>query len=207
MSTKKNIKVLHVYKTAMPESYGGVESFIDTLCKTGASLGIQNTVLSLSRTPADAPLDMDGYTVHQVRQDLFLASTGFSISAFGKFSKLAKQTDVIHYHFPNPFADMLHMVCSPKKPSVLTYHSDIIKQKKLLHIYQPLKRRFLNAVDHIVSTSPNYFVTSDVLQAYAHKVSIIPVGIDPRFCENLDEERLAYWRTRLKAPFFYLLGP
>ncbi len=201
-----NENVLHVYKTCMPASYGGVESFIDTLCKADSVLGVRNTVLTLHPTPAKHPIEMDGYTVHQAKQNLFVASTGFSLPAFGKFKKLASQADIIHYHFPNPFADLLHMLCPPEKPCIVTYHSDIIKQKHLLHMYRPLKRCFLNSVDHIIATSPNYFVSSDVLQQYADKLSVIPIGIDHRPYMAVDPERLNYWRSRLQAPFFLFVG-
>ena len=201
-----SINILHVYKTSMPASYGGVESFIDTLCKQDSKLGVRNTVLTLHPEPQKQPIEMDGYSVHQAKQNLFLASTGFSVSAFGKFKRLSNDADIIHYHFPNPFADMLHVACRPKKPSIVTYHSDIIKQKHLLHIYRPLKQRFLNSVDQIVATSPNYFVSSDILQRYANKVSVIPIGIDPKAFETVDCERLGFWRSRLSKPFFLFIG-
>ncbi|WP_186371965.1 glycosyltransferase [Yersinia alsatica] len=206
MGNNKLINVLHVYKTSRPASYGGVESFIDTLCKTGSKLGVKNTVLTLHPSPAKNPLEMDGYAVHQAKQDLFAASTGFSLSAFSQFKKLAGVSDIIHYHFPNPFADMLHMVYPPKKPCVVTYHSDIIKQKYLLHLYRPLMRRFLNSINHIISTSPNYFASSVILQQYADKVSVIPVGVDHGSYETADPERFNYWRTRLPEPFFLFVG-
>ena len=190
----------------MPTSYGGIESFIDTLCKTDSKLGVKNTVLTLHPKPQKQPIEMDGYSVHQTKQNLFLASTGFSVSAFGKFKRLSNDADIIHYHFPNPFADMLHVVCRPKKPSIVTYHSDIIRQKHLLHIYKPLKQRFLNSVERIVATSPNYFVSSNVLQKYANKVSVIPIGIYPKACETVDSERLDFWQSRLSKPFFLFIG-
>lgn len=206
MSADKQINVLHIYKTSMPASYGGVESFIDTLCKVDSKLGVKNTVLTLHPNPAKYHFKMDGYTVHQAKQNFFVASTGFSLSAFSQFKKLAGVSDIIHYHFPNPFADMLHMTYPPKKPCIVTYHSDIIKQKYLLHFYRPLMQRFLNSIDHIISTSPNYFASSDILQQYADKVSVIPVGVNHDSYETVDPERLNYWRIRLQEPFFLFVG-
>ena len=200
------LRVMHVYKTSMPASYGGVESFIDTLCRADSKLGVKNTVLTLHPRPQKQPIEVDGYTVHQVKRNLFLASTGFSVSAFRKFKQFSKEADIIHYHFPNPFADMLHLACWPQNKSIVTYHSDIIKQKYLLHIYRPLQYYFLNSVDHIVATSPNYFVTSDILQKYAKKTSIIPIGIDQEPYENVNSDRLNYWRSRLPKPFFLFIG-
>ena len=202
----KNIKTLHFYKTSLPDSYGGVEYFIDNLCKNSNKYGVDNTVLTLADRPSKKPIEMQGYTIHQAKQDLFVASTGFSLSAFGKFKKLTQEADIIHYHFPNPFADVLHFACGIKKPTLVTYHSDIIKQKNLLRLYRPLKRKFLQSIDHIVVTSPNYFVSSDVLQHYARKVSVIPIGIDINSYSKPSNERLDYWRRRLKHPFFLFIG-
>ena len=201
----EKINVLHVYKTSMPESYGGVESFIDTLCKADSRLGVNNSVLTLSPDPQENPIKMDGYTVYQAKQNLFLASTGFSLSAFKKFKSLEEKADIIHYHFPNPFADLLHLVCAPTKPCIVTYHSDIVKQRFLLHVYKKLKRYFLSSVHRIVATSPNYFISSDVLQRYADKVSVVPIGIDDKNLTS-DAERLNYWRGRLPEPFFLFVG-
>ena len=126
------MKILHVYKTSMPASFGGVESFIDSLCRTNQSFGVENIVLSLHGQPQKQVIEMDGYVVDQAKQNLFLASTGFSITAFSKFKRLSREVDIIHYHYPNPFADILHLMCRPQKPSIVTYHSDIIKQKHLM---------------------------------------------------------------------------
>ena len=200
------MKVLHIYKTCIPQSHGGIETFINTLCKFDSKLGITNLVLTLSSKPKEKPIAQDGYTVFQSRQDFFLASTGFSLNAFFKFRKLSNEVDIIHYHFPNPFADLLHIICRPRKKTILTYHSDIIRQKFFLPFYKPLRKIFLNSLDKIVATSPNYFVTSDVLQKYSEKVSIIPIGIDSERCRNLDKKRYQYWSKKLKKPFFLFLG-
>ena len=109
------MKVLHIYKTCLAQSRGGVETFIDTLCKNDSLLGIENMVLTLSPNPKDSCLEMEGYKVFQAKQDLFIASTGFSIDAFLKFKKLVKQVDILHYHYPNPFADLLHLSLGFKK--------------------------------------------------------------------------------------------
>ena len=200
------IKVLHFYKVSLLQSMGGVETFIDTLCRATERYGVENTVLSLSEHPSKDPIRMDGYTIYEAKQNLFIASTGFSLSAFWQFKKLAEKADIIHYHFPNPFADMLHLACLIKKPSIVTYHSDIIKQKNLVRIYRPLKRLFLNSVHHIVATSPNYLASSEVLQNFRDKTSIIPIGIDINTYPKLRQDRLKFWRENLPTPFFLFIG-
>ncbi len=200
------MKILHFYKTSFPDSTGGVPVFIDTLCNATAALGVENTVLALSNNANEKPLKIGDYTVYQAQQNLFIASTGFSISAFSKFKKLVREADIIHYHFPNPFTDMLHFACKVKKPSVLTYHSDILKQKNLVKLYKPLMTHFLNSVSHIVATSPNYLCSSKFLQSNKNKTSVIPVGIDINNYPELNPERLKYWQERFPQPFFLFIG-
>lgn len=200
------IHVLHVYKTSLPQTKGGVEYFIDTLCRSTNEHNIENTVLSLSDTPEKFPIRMDGYQVYQAKRNFNCASTGFSLSAIRLFSKLAQEADVIHYHFPNPFSDLLHFLCRIKKPTLVTYHSDIVRQKKLLKLYQPLQWCFLRSVNSIVATSPSYFGSSPVLQQFSDKVKVIPIGIDLNDYVNLDENRLHFWKNRFSKPFFLFLG-
>lgn len=94
------------------------------------------------------------------------------------FHQLVRWADVVHYHFPWPFADVLHFAAGVKKPAILTYHSDIVRQRVLKTLYRPLMRRFLRSMDRIICTSPNYFATSDVLPEFGDKVDVVPIGID-----------------------------
>lgn len=63
---------------------------------------------------------------------------------------------MIHYHFPWPFMDVVHFATRIDKPTLVTYHSNIVRQKHLLKLYRPLKTRFLASMDRIVATSPNF---------------------------------------------------
>lgn len=152
-------------------------------------------------------IEIDGYSAHRARLDLQVASTGFSVSAFFvRFAQLAKNADVIHYHFPWPFMDVVHFATMMMKPTVVTYHSDIIRQKHLLKIYRPLKLKFLGDMNRIVATSPNYLASSDVLAKYKHKVSVIPIGLDKATYPVPSSEKLAYWRNKLGRKFFLFVG-
>jgi rhamnosyl/mannosyltransferase len=200
------MKVLHFYKTYYPDSFGGVEQVIYQLASGTAKLGIGTTVLALTPDRVDRVVTVGGHTVHRCHSDIQLASTDFSISAFWRFSQLAKQADIIHYHFPWPFMDLVHFATRHKKPSVVTYHSDIVKQKILLKLYQPLMNRFLQSVDTIVATSPNYRVTSDVLQQFQAKTEVIPIGLDRTLHPKPSAEKCQFWRNQLGDQFFLFIG-
>ncbi|MDB5799505.1 MAG: glycosyl transferase family 1 [Rhodocyclales bacterium] len=200
------LRVLHFYKTAFPDSMGGTEQVINQLAKGCNDYGITTDVLSLTSERAAGSIELDGYTAHRVRRQLQIASTDFSLAAFRSFAKLAAKADVIHYHFPWPFMDVVHFATRVNKPSIVTYHSDIIRQKHLLKLYRPLRQWFLASVDHIVATSPNYLATSDVLTKFADKVSVIPIGIDKTAYPPASAQRLRYWRERLGKQFFLFVG-
>jgi glycosyltransferase involved in cell wall biosynthesis len=200
------MKVLHLYKTYYPISYGGVEQVIFQLASGSTACGIEPTVLSLSPHKVARVIKVDGHSVHRCRRIFKIASTDFSFSFFYRFNQLAKDADVIHYHFPWPFMDLVHLTAKAKKPSIVTYHSDIVKQKNLLKLYKPIMNKFLESVDAIVATSPNYRVTSDTLQIYQDKVDVIPIGLDRRLYPQKNDERHQYWENILGKKFFLFIG-
>lgn len=200
------MRVLHFYKTSRPDSMGGIEQVIDQIARGTVGLGVTSEVLSLSDNPGGQALDLNGYRVHRARRDFEIASTGFSVSAFALFGRLAKQVDLVHYHFPWPFMDLVHFWARPRKPALVTYHSDIIRQKRLLKLYRPLERRFLADVQHIVATSPNYLASSDVLDRYREKVSVIPIGLEKAAYPQASDERMRFWRERVGPKFFLFVG-
>ncbi len=200
------MKILHCYKTYLPDTIGGVEQVINQIAKGAASHGVNSEVFTLSPNKSEPELKIDGHVVHRCHTHLDIASTPFSFSAFKAFKKIAKNADIIHYHFPYPFADMLHFACRIKKPTIVTYHSDIIKQKHLLKLYQPLMHKFLNGIDRIVATSPNYLNSSIVLSKYQNKTVIIPIGIADNTRDNIDDTKIKYWQKRLGNRFFLFIG-
>jgi rhamnosyl/mannosyltransferase len=200
------MRVLHFFKTSFPDTIGGVEQVINQIAKGTNKLGVHTDVLSLTPNRVPRTIEIDGYLVHRARLDLQFASTGFSISAFLRFAQLAEKADVIHYHFPWPFMDLVHFATRIKKPTVVTYHSDIIRQKNLLKIYRPLKNRFLASVDRIVATSPNYMATSDVLTKHRYKVSVIPIGLDKLSYAKPNPEQIEFWRNQIGVKFFLFVG-
>lgn len=200
------MKVLHFFKTYYPDSMGGVEQVIYQLAEGCRAYGVEAEVLYLSPRGSATAEPLAHHLTHRAKLDLHIASTGFSWSSLAAFKRLAAQADVIHYHFPWPFMDLMHFAAHIGKPSVVTYHSDIVKQKQLLRLYQPLMRRFLGSVDRIVATSPQYLASSPVLQQFRQKVSVVPLGLDPAGAPAVQPERLASWRARLPERFFLFVG-
>jgi glycosyltransferase involved in cell wall biosynthesis len=200
------VRILHFFKTALPDTVGGIEQVIHQVAKGAKNLGIETDVLSLTSARLPRITQADGYTLHRARMDLYLASTGISASAFLRFRQLAQQADVIHYHFPWPFMDLVHFANRLNKPTVVTYHSDIVRQKYLLKLYSPLMRKFLSSVDHIIVTSPNYLATSEVLKKFTNKVSVIPIGLDKADYAKPKLSRLQFWSEKVGSKFYLFVG-
>jgi len=200
------MRVLHFYKTYYPDSVGGIEQVIRQMCVGTGRLGVTNTVLSLSREKNLRPIMFEGHTVHRVPLDVEIASNACSLASIGALARLAREADVVHYHFPWPFMDLAHFMARVRKPTVVSYHSDIVRQKNLLRLYQPLKHRFLRSVDAIVAASPNYLASSPVLARYADKTRVITYGLDQTSYPQPDPAKLAWWRERVGPKFFLFVG-
>lgn len=198
------MRVLHVYKTYLPDDFTGVPRVIHALAEGMVPLGVRSEVLALSATRGGSMQAIDNHTVHMARQDLNIASAGLSLSAFSLFRQRAAEADIINYHLPWPMADLLHLAMRPRAPAVVTYHSDIVRQKNLLKLYTPVQNLFLSRVDAILATSPNYLRTSPVLQKFAAKSTAIPIGIPdaPPPTPGLLES----WRQRVGEGFFLFVG-
>ena len=200
------MKVLHFYRTYYPDTFGGVEQVIRQMAVGTTRLGVENEVLTLTRDAGRPLIEFEGHKVHRAHLNFEIASTGFSWSALSRFVELAKQADVVHYHFPWPFMDIAHFLGRIKKPSVVTYHSDIVRQKYLLKLYSPLKHQFLRDVNRIVATSPNYLATSPTLELYKDKTEVITYGLDNSIYPVPSAELLAKWRARVGENFFLFVG-
>lgn len=200
------LKVLHFYKTYYPDTFGGVEQVIYQLSESGTQYGIESTVLSLSNRGNIDNQKIGSHQVFYSKTNFEIASTPFSLKCLSKFKELAKEADIIHYHYPYPFMDLLHFICGIKKPTIVSYHSDIVKQKSFLRLYSPLMNRFLSSVDCIVAASPNYAQTSSVLQKFKSKVKIIPYGLNEEAYPKPSEEKLSFWKQHVGEKFFLFIG-
>lgn len=200
------MRVLHVYKSYYPEDYGGVPQAIRHLVNGCADHGITAEVFTLSPNADDHPIQFEGHRVTQARTVLEAASTPLSIDAFSKFRDIAPQCDLIHYHYPYPFADLLGLFCGRSIPSIVTYHSDIVRQRLLKYAYYPLQTAFLHSVDRIVCTSTNYMKTSPVLQQFIHKTEAVSLGLDQASLPKASPEALSRWTNHSHEPFILFLG-
>jgi rhamnosyl/mannosyltransferase len=91
-----------------------------------------------------------------------------------------RRYDVVHVHLPHPAGAASYLAA--RKPRqhrlVVTYHSDVVRQKWLIRAYAPLVERLLTRADVVIATSPNLLEASSVLRRFRHKCRVVPYGID-----------------------------
>ena len=202
------MKVLHVYRTYFPDSQGGLEEVIRQICLSTREHGVISRVFTLSDEPYPRRLPRVECEVVRVRKTFEVASCGFALTGLRRFAKELAWADLVHYHYPWPFSDMLYLMAGRARPAVLTYHSDIVRQKLLLSIYKPLMSRYLGAMDSIIATSPNYFATSETLAEFADKVEVVPIGLDEPSFPAIGEhnKNVAKARANFGEGFFLFVG-
>lgn len=198
------MKVLHVYKTYLPEDNTGVARVIHTLAEGLAGDGVDSHVMAVYDDARAVPARLGRHRLHPMQASLHLASSSFSLQAARDFGRLAAPFDLVVYHFPWPFGDLLYFLHGRKKPSVVVYHSDIVRQRRLLPFYRPLMNAFLERADAIVATSPNYARTSEALLRYRDKVRVIPLALGERVPPPA--AGIEAWRQRVGSGFFLFVG-
>ena len=93
---------------------------------------------------------------------------------------MAKDADIIQLHAPFPVSDLALFLAKrkcKKAKKVLWWHSDVVKQKKLMFFYKPLLKWTLKHVDRIYVASRSIAEQSAYLGDYMDKVEVIPFGV------------------------------
>lgn len=169
------MKVLHCYKDYYPPVIGGIECHIHALAR-GTRPRVEADVLVSNRRFRTEIVFEDGIRVIKAA-DLGRVSSAALTPGYPAWLK-GVDCDLLHFHTPNPTSELSYLLTKPDRPVVVTYHSDIVRQKAALRYYAPFLRRFLKAANRIIVTSPNYLDSSPFLQDIREKCVIVPLGID-----------------------------
>lgn len=114
--------------------------------------------------------------------------------------------NLIHAHAPNPLADLAILTAARDIPVVISWHSDVIRQKLATRLYAPLQRAVLRRASVVVVATENHHRFSTALQGCSEKVQVIPFGLGlSRFASSpLNQAAAAHWRSRTEAGFIFL---
>lgn len=170
-------KVLHLYKDVFPPTYGGIEIVLGKLAVRQALRG-WDVSLAVS-----GPVDEDWGKAHQVRV-IEVGEMGRLLSnplSPGFLKVLREQDyDVLHLHLPCPTVVLATLMAGKKQvPWVVSYQSDIVRQKITGALYSPFQRLFFKQVSRIFVSSQNLLNTSKALRGFEDRCQIVPLGISP----------------------------
>lgn len=179
------LKVLQLNKYYHPH-IGGIERVVQQVAE-GLATETQMTVLVSAEDKKYHEETRNGVTLIRLPRHIKFGSMPISFGLFGKLRKLAKQQDVIHLHMPFPIGDLACLLSGYKGKIVLWWHSDVVRQKKLMLLYKPIMIRMLKRADAIVVATQGHIDGSAYLKPYQEKCYFIPYGVDPSIEEKADQ--------------------
>lgn len=188
----RRLRVLQIGKFYPPHA-GGMESHLETLCLELAG-EVDVEVVVANDGPDDVTEERDGIAIHRIGTALTVASASLN-PGMARAIRRAR-ADVVHLHHPNPTAVVSYLASGTRTPLVVTYHSDIIRQRVLGTLFAPIQHLFLKRAFAILASSPGYAATSPVLQAHADRVRVVPFGIHTDPLEKTDPREVASLRER-----------
>jgi glycosyltransferase involved in cell wall biosynthesis len=187
------MKILYVYKDYYPV-LGVIENYTRHLAEAMKKRGHSVEVLVTSQDRRTRRETINGVPVLKTARWVNLSSAPISPRLAWEYWRRLFSTnrpDIVHLQTPYPPGELVWLLGSflpkfgRKRPAtVLTYHSDIIKQKRLLTFYAPFLRATLRRVDLILPTSPNYIQSSPFLRPVKAKCQVVPLGIPLEPFEN-----------------------
>ena len=199
-------KITHIFKTYFPETNGGLEEAIRQIGRHAVSDGFEVEVVTVGRrsyritTP-----DKITAKFHKCSFDLYSNPVSFSFAK--RFRTICRSTDILHFHFTWPTAEILVLALQVKRPMVVTFHCDIHKNRFLKALYQPIVRQFLKKADKICVTSRNLLTSTPCLRKFRAKTEEVCLWFDQDRFKNLAEpDSDIVKRTNTIQPYGLFVG-
>lgn len=200
-----NVRVLHLGKYYHPFR-GGIETHVRSLAQSQTEVGCSVTVACINHMDASGK---DVWASRFSRTPTVVENDGnVSVRKFGKLGTIARfdycagvrsflkncgnDFDILHLHVPNPAMCVWLASIKPRLPIVVTYHSDIVKQRFIRKPFRIIENRVFDRVDKIIVATQAYRDSSDVLARYLDKTTVVPFGLDLKPYRNPSPEALAF---------------
>lgn len=192
-------RVCHLGKYYPPSS-GGMESHVQTLARAQAALGLGVRAFCVNHLPGPTAAERDGEVeVTRFGRAASAAKLDVCPDLVGALSRV--EADLLHLHVPNPTMILALLRARTALPIVVTYHSDVIRQRLLGALFRPLERLAYRRVKAILTTSPGYPAGSRFLKPYGDRLEVLPHGIDlAPYLEPTAAEREEAARLRASHP-------
>jgi rhamnosyl/mannosyltransferase len=93
----------------------------------------------------------------------------------------ARPFDIVHLQFPaDPMAHLSAVALPRSVRRVITWHSDIVRQRTLLKVYEPFLGRLLRSAQAVILPTPAHLSASQQLKRWGRKerMHVVPFGLD-----------------------------
>jgi glycosyltransferase involved in cell wall biosynthesis len=197
------LRVLHVYKD-YPPVLGGIENHLKLTAEGLAERGVDVTVLATNTTRRTTVAQTGSLRVIKAGRMAEVASTPLSLAFFNQMARA--EADITHLHFPYPPGEVAYLLRGRSPRLVISYHSDIVRQQKILRFYRPLLKRVLQRADRLIVTSRAYAESSRFLVPFLDKCTVIPLGIQAGRFQNIDRRTTEQFRLRFGTPIILFVG-
>ena len=193
--------VLHIGKFYPPHP-GGMESHLKTLC---GALSRHIDVQALVHAEGLRRVETADGKVRVTKVGNWLNFVSAPLSP-GLVDELRRSHhDLIHVHWPNPAAALAYLITEPKRPLIITWHSDVVRQRHMSRMFEPLLQRFVQRSSAIIVSSARYADNSPTLRRHPSKLRIIPFGIDPNL-SSCDSSQVSDIRERYGNKIILTVG-
>jgi rhamnosyl/mannosyltransferase len=185
------MRVLQISKFYQPIR-GGIETVAWELAEGMARSGVRADVLCSNQSRVNQRERFEaGYDVLRAASWGMLLSTSMAPAMARHLHKVADDYDMLHVHMPDPMAAMALWLARPRAAVVVHWHSDVIRQRLALKLYEPLQRWLLQRADAVIATSPAYAEASLPLRPWRRKIEVIPIGISDHEASSCSEQTTA----------------
>lgn len=176
------IRVLQVNKFYHPVT-GGVERVVQQIAE-GLNSNVDMTVLACQKKGPGVVEKINDVKVTKSGSIGTFFSMPVSLSFLWNFFRMSKNADIVHIHMPFPLADVAMCFSGYRGKVVLWWHSDVVKQKKLLMLYRPFLLKLLRRADIVIAATQGHIDNSPYLTGYRDKCVVIPYGVDRHILEK-----------------------
>lgn len=178
-----------------PPHVGGIEFHVRDLAEGLAAAGHQVRVVVSNSDRSYQEESINGVEIIRLPRRFEKASTPVCKSIGSVLAYEAKQADIVHFHAPYPWGEFewVGQMASKNTPYVITYHADVVRQKRLLALYAPFLQKFLNRAQLIITSSPQLIQYSPWLAPHVEKCRQVNFGLP---VENIAHNQPAIERAK-----------
>lgn len=185
------MRIVHIYKDYFPV-LGGIENHLRLLAESQAARGHDVTVVVAQLKDQKTKMEnVHGVRLVKLRRQLNVQSAPISAQFATRVRDETREADIAHLHAPYPIGEACNLWFGRAKKTIISWHSDIVRQKTLLRVYAPVLRRVVASADRIICTSEPYKQTSPWLTTAQDKCVVVPYGIQLARFEQLTTEQRA----------------